>query len=70
MVTLGLNVENCKSCGYCVHFCPSKALSFSENINSSGYHTVTVNQEACLGCGICYTMCPDCVITLTEVEKH
>jgi 2-oxoglutarate ferredoxin oxidoreductase subunit delta len=68
MISIGLNVENCKGCGYCVHCCPQKAISFAGTINSSGYHTVTANQEACNGCGICYAMCPDCVITLTEVE--
>lgn len=54
-----INVERCKECGLCVNNCPKKAISFSEHINSFGYHPVMIDDDKCIGCGICYTTCPD-----------
>ena len=36
--------ERCKSCGYCVKFCPKEVLAIG---------------SACNGCAICGRMCPD-----------
>ena len=52
--------ERCKSCGYCVKFCPKGVLAISKQVNSKGYEYVEpVNLDACIGCAICGQVCPD-----------
>lgn len=58
--------ESCKSCGYCVKFCPQKVLGIGENVNSKGYEYVTVLNDKCVGCKMCAVICPDAAI---EVYK-
>ncbi len=59
--------ERCKSCGYCVKFCPNGVLALGTNVNSKGYEYVEpIKPEACIGCCICARMCPDGAI---EVYK-
>lgn len=61
-----INIEWCKSCGYCVAQCPRGALSISEELNMAGYHHVLVDERQCIGCGVCYSVCPDYVFTIVE----
>lgn len=59
--------ERCKSCGYCVKFCPKGVLSIGKKVNSKGYEVVEASApEKCIGCAICGRMCPDGAI---EVYK-
>lgn len=59
--------ESCKSCGYCVKFCPKGVLAVGHEVNSKGYPFVVVEKaEDCIGCAICGRMCPDAAI---EVYK-
>lgn len=59
--------ERCKSCGYCIKFCPKNVLAFGTCVNSKGYEYVEpVAPEACVSCAICARMCPDGAI---EVYK-
>lgn len=59
--------ERCKSCGYCIKYCPKGVLAIGTQVNSKGYeYVVPKNQEACIGCCICARMCPDGAI---EVYK-
>jgi 2-oxoglutarate ferredoxin oxidoreductase subunit delta len=51
--------NRCKQCELCKDSCPTKSISFSENINDSGYNYTIINHETCTACGICYTVCPD-----------
>jgi 2-oxoglutarate ferredoxin oxidoreductase subunit delta len=52
--------ERCKSCGYCVKFCPKGVLAIGKQVNSKGYEYVEpVNLNACIGCAICGQVCPD-----------
>ena len=37
MPKLVINPNFCKSCGYCVKFCPRKILKIGEEINANGY---------------------------------
>jgi 2-oxoglutarate ferredoxin oxidoreductase subunit delta len=61
--TVKIVVERCKACGFCVEFCPTKALALSQAFNSKGYHPPhMVNPEKCSGCDLCGMYCPDFAI--------
>ena len=65
MDKITINKELCKSCGYCVEFCPRGVLKIGHESNLKGYqYVVEADKEACVGCGICATMCPDAAISL------
>ena len=52
--------ERCKSCGYCVRYCPKGVLAVCKEVNSKGYEYVyPANPDACIGCAICGKICPD-----------
>jgi len=62
--------ERCKGCGFCVEFCPPKALKLSEGFNSKGYHPpVLISADLCNGCDICGLLCPDFAIFGMRVKK-
>lgn len=65
-MSLKLEIEKCKGCGYCIHFCPKEVLSLSSSFNMEGYPYIQADESKCIGCGICYTMCPDNVISIVE----
>lgn len=67
MASITVVSERCKSCGYCIKFCPKGVLTMGKKVNSKGYEYVAaVNMDACTGCCICARMCPDGAI---EVYK-
>jgi 2-oxoglutarate ferredoxin oxidoreductase subunit delta len=67
MPKVEMQTERCKSCQYCVKFCPKGVLAVGDKVNAKGYeYVIPVNPEACIGCCICARMCPDAVI---EVYK-
>jgi 2-oxoglutarate ferredoxin oxidoreductase subunit delta len=56
-------VERCKGCGFCVEFCPTKALKLSDQYNAKGYHPpMLISQDLCSGCNMCGLLCPDFAI--------
>jgi 2-oxoglutarate ferredoxin oxidoreductase subunit delta len=56
-------VERCKACGFCVEFCPTKALALSYAFNAKGYHPpYLIKPEKCSGCDLCGMYCPDFAI--------
>ena len=60
-------VEHCKSCGFCVEFCPSHVLALSSAFNSKDYHPPhVVHPEKCSGCDLCGMYCPDFAIFATK----
>jgi 2-oxoglutarate ferredoxin oxidoreductase subunit delta len=65
-----LNVDRCKSCGYCVVACPKAALNIGSKANVDGYNYVELDDEKCIGCGICYTVCPDYVFSLKKDDRE
>jgi 2-oxoglutarate ferredoxin oxidoreductase subunit delta len=55
--------ERCKGCGYCIEFCPTKVLAFSDDFNSKGFHPpYAARPEVCTGCNLCGIYCPDVAI--------
>ncbi|MDR0311326.1 MAG: 4Fe-4S binding protein [Acidobacteriota bacterium] len=69
--TVVISVELCKGCGFCIAFCPSAVLEFSEMFNSKGYHPPhAVNPDACIGCDLCGMYCPDFAIFGARVTRE
>lgn len=65
MAQVTIRTESCKSCGYCVKFCPKQVLEIGTGVNSKGYeYVVPVRPEDCIGCAICGRMCPDGAIEI------
>ncbi len=62
--------QYCKGCGYCVNFCPKKAVSFGRERNGLGVFFPVIDREACIACGICATVCPDAALELREEENN
>lgn len=53
-----VNKGLCISCGACISPCPSKAISFDENLD------IQIDAKRCIGCGICVKACPRRAIQL------
>ena len=66
---IAIDVNYCKGCGYCAHYCPKKCIEISrDHFSPRGYLLpVVVNEEDCTACGVCAWMCPDYAI---EVFKY
>ena len=58
-----IRAESCKSCGYCVKFCPKNVLAIGEEVNSKGYlYVTTANPDDCIGCASCGVISPEAAI--------
>jgi 2-oxoglutarate ferredoxin oxidoreductase subunit delta len=61
--------DRCKSCEFCIEFCPQGILQLSEEFNAKGYHPPRVeNQDGCIACHLCELICPEFAIYITEDE--
>lgn len=65
--TILIDQAHCKSCQYCVLFCPKDVIAIDNaQLNSAGYHPAALvdPDQQCTGCAICATVCPDACITV------
>ncbi|MGC9329760.1 MAG: indolepyruvate ferredoxin oxidoreductase subunit alpha [Candidatus Hinthialibacter sp.] len=66
-----INKDRCKGCGFCIEFCPTHALRFSEDFNALGYHyPVRIEEVECTGCDQCGAFCPDFAIFGFRYKSH
>ncbi len=65
MAKVEISKESCKSCGYCVKFCPKNVLAIGKEVNRKGYQfAVVAEAEKCIGCKMCANICPDAAIEI------
>ena len=69
-MTVKINEEFCKGCGFCVEVCPKDVLKLSSRFNKRGFNVVEVkNPDACIQCKKCELICPDFAINVSEREE-
>lgn len=56
-----IDIEWCKGCGICIHFCPKAVLEFNPNGKVEA-----VRPEDCIACKLCELRCPDLAIQVIE----
>lgn len=62
-----INLKRCKGCGFCIEFCPTKTLKFSDTYGEKGYRFPVVEDESkCVGCKLCEKYCPDFAIWIEK----
>ncbi len=65
MAMVEIIAERCKSCCFCVKFCPKKIMQIGEKVNSKGYeYAEVINQDDCTACCACARICPDGAINI------
>lgn len=71
-LSLVVEPEQCKGCGYCVAFCPKGALTLSDDqFNAKGYYYAHLREpDQCVACGLCAMYCPDFAIYLLDEEDE
>ncbi len=65
--------ERCKQCDFCITYCPTDVLIYSEETNAKGYHYPMVaegKESACVHCRFCDLICPELAIYTTDVADE
>ncbi len=65
--------ERCKECSFCINYCPTQVLVYSEEINEKGYHYPIVaegKEQSCVHCKFCDLICPELAIYTTQVSDE
>jgi 2-oxoglutarate ferredoxin oxidoreductase subunit delta len=61
--------ERCKECDFCITYCPTDVLVYSEDANFKGYHYPKVaegKESSCVLCRFCDLVCPELAIFTTN----
>ncbi len=64
--------ERCKQCDFCINYCPTDVLAYSDDINAKGYHYPLVaagKESACILCKFCDLICPELAIYTTDAGE-
>ena len=68
MVTI--NAMMCKSCGYCIKFCPKHILEMGKERSDRGFfNPVNIDKDSCTSCAICALMCPEGAIEVSSDKE-
>ena len=65
--------ERCKQCDFCINYCPTEVLAYSDNINAKGYHYPIVaegKESDCVYCRFCDLICPELAIYTTDASAE
>ena len=63
--------DRCKSCEFCIEFCPQGILELSDEFNAKGYHPPrAAEKDGCIACRLCELICPEFAIHITELETE
>ena len=65
--------ERCKQCNFCINYCPTQVLEYSEDINAKGYHYPVVaegKESSCVHCKFCDLICPELAIFTTDMSEE
>jgi 2-oxoglutarate ferredoxin oxidoreductase subunit delta len=65
--------ERCKQCDFCITYCPTEVLVYSDDSNAKGYHFPVVaegKETSCVHCRFCDLICPELAIYTTEVSAE
>ncbi len=65
--------ERCKQCDFCITYCPTEVLAYSQDINAKGYHYPLVaegKESACIRCKFCDLICPELAIYTTDADAQ
>jgi len=69
LISITLNEELCKGCGYCVEFCPREVFGGSDELSRKAVVPPEVKDEArCTDCGLCAMLCPELAISVETRE--
>ncbi|MFH0769054.1 MAG: 4Fe-4S binding protein [Chloroflexota bacterium] len=69
-IQIDIDKNRCKGCGFCVEFCPTKALKMSSELSPKGYNLAVVDDETkCVDCGLCEAICPEFAIKVHIADK-
>lgn len=78
MEDIKIDRDKCKSCGTCVKFCPTKAITLKEKslieaVDDKEYPNLKednqypyIKKSLCVGCGSCANLCPNEAIDLKK----
>lgn len=61
-----IDPSKCKGCGLCIEKCPTKALSFGEDLGVFASPVPIVDLNKCIACGMCHQICPDGAIIIEK----
>ncbi len=58
-----IDSAKCTGCGLCARDCPTRALAFSDSVESDSYQLL-FKHNLCIACGQCLEICPEQCLSL------